>query len=671
MSEQKPIPPNPNRWKPNLNPANIVVPGLDTEASTSDQIEQIEQLITIKLQNIDENFSKIHNVLANKLLPAVKRYSVGTEPVREAAKFWTSFYEQAAQIRIPTFDDYSTVNDVPSERDENTMSEEHQGSAVEVEASADHTQRPDDIYETTVNSETSFLPGHGAFSSTPATAARIASTNQSYSSQVSDDPSWAQSPLVKLSQELKHFSLQPEAQPQNSSSSTFDSILEDSSTDSTEDETVSIPRSAKGKAKETPQPLLKNVLRHNLYSASDSSTFENNLKQISPLKFKAKPKTPLLDKKSNPYLPPSGDSSSWSGVVDLRDRSVLTPQRQRQGRGDANKSSTTPGAPLGDDDDDSFEALPPGMSPPVLMSPVRPARSSTELGLHRLGQTPIREASERIQRDLIKSALKSVHKSGLKNAKLSQRQQVVDSSMSTVPTPPSLSRYTRRHDFSTTDSSIDKDPSLESMIRHLSADIKGNKYRRTSTKPIPKATNAGPSIPSYMSSNQHLQQSDFSIDSDSDSMEFNDTANPSAAFLMASGGAAAYMDDDSFGSSNNSSDSLENDGVGALGDGIVPVHPFAANVAVLDDGFDDEDDDSSDGFEVGPAGGLAGGQVVDDFEDETVFGVGPRQSVAGVYDGRNLRMLGEDLLEDTIGIGAHMAATGRVEESPTPANWGR
>jgi hypothetical protein len=96
------IAPNPPRWQPNPDPNSINVPGLDTAASTLEQIEQIEQLITIKLQvrvilssnlaliillqNIDENFSKIHNVLANKILPAVKRYAVGTEPIREAAK---------------------------------------------------------------------------------------------------------------------------------------------------------------------------------------------------------------------------------------------------------------------------------------------------------------------------------------------------------------------------------------------------------------------------------------------------------------------------------------------------------------------------------------------------------------------------------------------------------
>jgi DASH complex subunit ASK1 len=44
------IVPNPPRWKPNPNPATIPVPGLDTAAPVHDQIDQIEQLITIKLQ---------------------------------------------------------------------------------------------------------------------------------------------------------------------------------------------------------------------------------------------------------------------------------------------------------------------------------------------------------------------------------------------------------------------------------------------------------------------------------------------------------------------------------------------------------------------------------------------------------------------------------------------
>ena len=48
--ELKPIDPKTPRWEPTAHPADIVVPGLDTTAPPYDQIEQIEQLITIKLQ---------------------------------------------------------------------------------------------------------------------------------------------------------------------------------------------------------------------------------------------------------------------------------------------------------------------------------------------------------------------------------------------------------------------------------------------------------------------------------------------------------------------------------------------------------------------------------------------------------------------------------------------
>lgn len=44
------IKPSPPRWQPNPDPDSIEVPGLDTSASVNDQIDQIEQLITLKLQ---------------------------------------------------------------------------------------------------------------------------------------------------------------------------------------------------------------------------------------------------------------------------------------------------------------------------------------------------------------------------------------------------------------------------------------------------------------------------------------------------------------------------------------------------------------------------------------------------------------------------------------------
>ncbi|KDR85497.1 hypothetical protein GALMADRAFT_84362 [Galerina marginata CBS 339.88] len=672
-SSRKIIPPNPPRWKPNPDPASIVIPGLDTDASTTDQIEQIEQLITIKLQNIDENFSKIHNVLASKLLPAVKRYAVGTEPVREAAKFWTSFYEQAAQIRIPTVDDYSTVNETPSEHEEANSSAQ---APEHIDDTAnDQTTRPtQDVYETSVvNSETSFLPGQGAFSSTPATA-RLATT--SFTSQGSEDPSWTQSmesPLVRLNREINNFSRESSDSlvPSTSSAQTpaqHDYSQDDDSSNFTfQQDTSVIPRPDKGKGKDTSHPLLKNVLRHNLYSASDNSSFENKVVKVSPLKLRSKPKTPTINKSLNPYLTSDAPPANWNGVVDLRDPSVLTPQRHRSRKSPAKNPMT----PYADDDDDSFDGLPPGMSPPVLMSPARPPRSSAELGLLKLGQTPARDASARIQRDLVRDAQL---KSGGDRLKTFPKHGY-ESSLSSVPSPPSLSRY-NRHNYSSSSSNFTKDSSLESMIQRIRVGIRPSvgmtpgmgstpglriRPRTAAQEPEPEVTPSPTQQPYFAHPAEpatpvYGQQQD--MDSDSDSLdEINNTAHPSAAFLMASQGGAQY-DDDSFGSSDHSSDSLNDEDVG--GADIVPVHPFA-NV-VEDDGFDD--DDSFDGFDNGGGGA---------YTEETVFGAAPaeRQRAYGSRqsDGENLRMLGEALLQDTIGIGSHIAATGRVEESPTPASW--
>ena len=38
------------------------------------------------IKDIDANFSKMQQVLSNRILPSFKRFAIGTEPVREAAK---------------------------------------------------------------------------------------------------------------------------------------------------------------------------------------------------------------------------------------------------------------------------------------------------------------------------------------------------------------------------------------------------------------------------------------------------------------------------------------------------------------------------------------------------------------------------------------------------------
>ncbi|TFK68495.1 hypothetical protein BDN72DRAFT_797616 [Pluteus cervinus] len=650
---RRPIEEKPPRWNPNSDPASIAVPGLDTTASVHDQIEQIEQLITIKLQNVDENFSKIHNVLATKLLPAVKRYAVGTDPVREAAKFWTSFYEKAAQIRIPTYDDYETVNDVPSEREATISSipDSHDRTATL------HTPQEPSI----LTSESSFMPGQAAFSSTPA-AARTAQMNATFQTEGSD-PSWntsLESPLVRLEREVQSLSTTDDTP---ASSAAFGQSS--SSTSGYDEPTPQPNRTTQRKGKEKAnQSLLHNVLRHNLYSASDtSSSFSNH--SISPQKPKVKTPVP---KKLNPYLPRDTTPEKWDGLVDLRNTPLSTNKSRRSDKQPStSKPTSRPFADSdSDSDDDSFHFKPASLASMKLVSPAKPSRDQ---GLGRLGKTPVREASARITRDLVKDFQLQGNPFPKPSSVFSSMTS--ESSMSSVaPTPPLLYKFS-------SEESITIDSSLDSMIRRvgltaptvrppLSSGVGSTpalQIRRRSVG-LNRLANTNPS-PAKLLFQPRLNDEDEIQDyhSDSDS-SMDDTVQ--GGFLMPQG--QVIREDDSFGSSNQSSDSLEEEDrlANAFAAGDPPPIPDAA--------FDDTMDD--DELERFAATGT----------EETVFGVPPaqrmqmmraydqRMQMMRAYDQRNLhpnqlRMLGEDLLEDTIGIGAQIAATGRVEESPTPAGW--
>ncbi|KAL6307794.1 hypothetical protein BKA93DRAFT_726870 [Sparassis latifolia] len=680
----KPIEPNARRWEPAADLNEIVVPGLDTTAPVYDQIEQIEQLITIKLQNIDANFSKMQQIMANRILPAVKRYAVGTEPVREAAKFWTTFFEQAAQIHVPTYEDYSALHEHQSE----PSTSEHTEEPVAAETSAaDRNATRARSHQTFSSegssSEVSFMPGQAAISSTPATTSRFRTMRQNTSSTSQDSdptPSWSaslESPLVRLDRDVQSLSFD-EQQPEASAAQ---SSVYDESQDMTqrqipppkarEASSVRIPDSAKGRAREPSQPLLHSVLRRNA-STAEPSPVKSRRHAVSPLKVK--PKTPIL-KSFNPYLPPGTNPTEWKGVVDLADPAVATPRREPPplllkdltARSAVKKKPTTPRP----EDDDSFD-VEFGLSPPVTMAFAR---------LPKLGKTPMKEAAGRIMQNLIDAEQRMP--AGGKGATVGGRKgHGTESSISTMSTPPSLSRYTRRPYASGTETSGSVgDASLESIMRRVGLDVQGFGSEHASAAsasthnfngsqlPAPAAapvagistfrsvprppTPPAPPIPSSPESPETPQQAQYNLlhvqdeefmpehdldDSDSDSDdEVNNTANPSAAFLQAS---QRPFNDDSFGSDADDDDDEVDD------EGGEPVHPFAR--MDVEDSFDD------DSFEDTACAGEP--------EEETVFGVPPSQRLRT----QNLRMMGQGLFEETIGIANQMAAAGRVDETPTP-----
>ncbi|KAI0715648.1 hypothetical protein C8T65DRAFT_738512 [Cerioporus squamosus] len=701
--ELKPIDPRPPRWEPAADPSDIVVPGLDTTAPPYDQIEQIEQLITIKLQNIDANFSKIQHVMANRILPAVKRYAVGTQPVREAAKFWTTFYEQAAQIRIPTYDDYGASQDQEDETEtthnesEATPAESSRHSESELEGlgtpQSHHTFNPDQT-----SSEVSFAPAHGAVSSTPAMSrTRSSNPHDSFASQASDPmPSWnssLESPLLQLNREIQSLAAEQSVVPFTSAvHDTYDASDDVTQrpipVDALANEPSILRSSDKGKAREGPKPLLQNVLRRN---ANTSTATASTSRTTSPLKFK--PKTPVL-KSLNPYLPPDSNPSDWKGVVDLKDPSVASPQKTIPSSviklatfkpsaaiGIARARTKTP--PPKDDDsfDENF-----GMSPPVMTDFAR---------LPKLGRTPRKEAAERIMQNLVDVEKRGVfgpvgaaqRATGPGKAKAPGTGYGTESSMSSMPTPPSMTRYTRPSYVpsvpSETSGSV-VDASLDSLMRRVGLNVSTyNTSRQVAPAAVPAPEPPRPPVFSSLGSTSSMgslrslgssarvfqppppppppepepvqtpqpPQYDFyndevigqgsGADAD-DSMDSLDYDDPNAAdappFVFES-------QDDSFDDSFDSSLG-DDDGTGEGG------APF---IIATDDG-DAFDDDSFDD------------PVYAEGEEETVFGVPPAQRLRQQAQGGGLRMLGEDLLQDTIGIGAQMVVAGRVEESPTPWN---
>ena len=578
-------------------------------------------------------------------------------------------------------------------------------------------------------SEVSFAPGQAAVSSTPATAYRSRPRNahdNTFASQASEPmPSWSaslESPIVQLNRDIQSLaderSLAGRSAPALDQSDDFED-----SQDVTQraiapgllgEEKTTIHASDKGKARDGPQPLLHKVLHRNANSSNLTGTTSRT---TSPLKFK--PKTPVI-KTLNPYLPPDGNPSDWKGVVDLKDPAVASPQRSARklvpppsssiklsayrpsaaftARANARSGGTgTKTPPPGDDDsfDENF-----GMSPPVMTDYAR---------LPKLGRTPRQEAAARIMKDLVDVERRGVFGPAGAAAK-GKSGYGTESSMSSMPTPPSMTRYSRPSYVpqapSETNSSV-VDASLDSIMRRVGLSVPG--YSSQKSAPEPAAPPSRQPVFSSMSSATSVSVASAS----SASSAFSTTSSRSAASVASSHTLQPpappdpepsihtpqppqydFYDDEVIGrggiGGGDGDDSLDSLDYEDQNTGTAPADFLFANQddhSFDEDSFDSsmgDDDEPTDGtappFIVGPGDDGDGfdddsfddGQFDGQGEEETVFGVPPAQRLAQqqaqLQAQGGLRMLGEDLLQDTIGIGNQMAMAGRVEESPTPWN---
>ncbi|KAJ2974838.1 hypothetical protein NUW58_g8528 [Xylaria curta] len=71
----------------------------------TEELERLEQSITLTLQEIDHNFSKAHRIVTTSVLPLVEQYGEHSKNVWEASKFWKQFFEASANVSLSGYEE--------------------------------------------------------------------------------------------------------------------------------------------------------------------------------------------------------------------------------------------------------------------------------------------------------------------------------------------------------------------------------------------------------------------------------------------------------------------------------------------------------------------------------------------------------------------------------------
>ncbi|KAL2865339.1 DASH complex subunit ASK1 [Aspergillus lucknowensis] len=125
----------------------------------TEELEKLEQSITLTLQEIDHNFSRAHRIVTTSILPVVEQYSEASRDVWEGAKFWKQFFEASANVSLSGYEErpdqdttleQTVTGDDPSNVSQTNLTESESYHTPSIER-IDPNQRPDDIDLTSLN----------------------------------------------------------------------------------------------------------------------------------------------------------------------------------------------------------------------------------------------------------------------------------------------------------------------------------------------------------------------------------------------------------------------------------------------------------------------------------------------------------------------------------------
>ncbi|KAL0264394.1 DASH complex subunit ask1 [Diplodia seriata] len=86
----------------------------------TEELEKLEQSITLTLQEIDHNFSRAHRIVTGSILPVVEQYAKHSEAVWEGSKFWKQFFEASANVSLSGYEEPAAADDTTMQPDDPT-----------------------------------------------------------------------------------------------------------------------------------------------------------------------------------------------------------------------------------------------------------------------------------------------------------------------------------------------------------------------------------------------------------------------------------------------------------------------------------------------------------------------------------------------------------------------
>ncbi|KAG9249333.1 DASH complex subunit Ask1-domain-containing protein [Calycina marina] len=134
--------------------------------SLTEELEKLEQSITLTLQEIDHNFSRAHRIVTSSILPVVEQYAEHSAAVWEGSKFWKQFFEASANVSL------SGVEEREEEEEEYTYDQSQETASNTYEArgsqDGDETVRTErGVQESYDETEDSILDNPDITGSTP------------------------------------------------------------------------------------------------------------------------------------------------------------------------------------------------------------------------------------------------------------------------------------------------------------------------------------------------------------------------------------------------------------------------------------------------------------------------------------------------------------------------